>query len=739
MATTNLVITACLSTWSTLVVPVLAEVEGAKGSNLLENVPAEASDLYRSSGNYTICDSDVCKQRARLINASLDRCIDPCEDFYSYACGGWIQNHTIPPSKSSTGTFNLLRDELQETLKRILENMTLVYECQNVTDKAAVAYNACMAVPTSPDRRDVMLELMNASGVVHWPITNETQKVFENSSEVLHMTGISAILSFNVGRDIKMLNSNIIALDQLSFGTVGRNQLIHPEKEENKKIIKAYKYLIETALKFIRPDISEEDLARLSQEIIIFEGQLANMTAPPEERRNIMQIYNRTTIAELQENFTSIPLLDLLQKEFTKANVTLSDNETVELYALNYYQKLDYFLRCTADPTTLYNYAGLKVMLGFGAQVSATFRNASLELNKAISGVVTDKPTWDKCVGTVNNLMPEIVGLLYVEQKFSKQAKKEVEDLAKRLMEVFNETLQNATWMDNVTRAAAEEKLVKMGTKIGYPHWLYNTTYLEELYQFVPEICRNCSFAQVLYWLARNNWIQEILKLRQPYDQDKDWFVGPAVVNAFYNPSSNEMVYPSGILQGVFYEHGLPRSINYGAIGMVVGHEMTHGFDDEGSQFDAYGALKQWWSKDTRKHFEQKAECFISQYGNITDTMANMSLNGQNTVGENIADNGGLRLAFEAFDKLLEEQCENDTRLWGLENITAKQLFFIGHAMVWCSNSRPEYVKQQIQYDPHSPDQYRVNVPMQNLQAFSKIFGCSSNSTMNPKDRCSLW
>ncbi|KAK8755131.1 hypothetical protein V5799_002162 [Amblyomma americanum] len=687
--------------------------------------------------NYTVCDSEECQQRAKLINASLDRCIDPCEDFYQYACGGWINSHEIPPSKSSMGTFRLLRDELQETLKSLLENMTLVYECQNITDKAAVVYNTCMAVPTSEDRLDVMMAIMNASGVPQWPITNDTKGMFQNCTQVLNTTGYFPVLTVNVGRDVKMLNSNVIGLDQIDFG-VGRNQIIHPEKEENKKIIDAYKQLIKTALRFMRPNISETNLTELSEELVNFEGQLANLTAPPEERRDFMQIYNRVTIGELQKNFTHVRLLDLLQKQFSRANITLCDNETVELYALKYYQRLNYFLEC-ADANTLYNYAGLRIMLSFGNHVSKEIRNASFELSKAKTGVVEDKQRWEKCVDIVNDAMPEIVGLLYVQHKFSKEAKKEVEDLARRLIAVFNETLQEADWMDNDTREAAEQKLIKMGRKIGYPDWLYNMSYLEELYRYVPQLHINCSFAEMMRWTSNNRWVREMLKLRKPYDNEAEWLVGPAIVNAFYNPTSNEMVYPSGILQGVFYTYGLPRSINYGAIGMVVGHEMTHGFDDTGSQFDADGALKQWWTNDTRAHFEEKAKCFEYQYGNITDPEANMTLNGKNTVGENIADNGGLRLAFGAYERLLEEGSENDTRLAGLEEFSGQQLFFLANAMVWCSKTRKESLQQEIQYDTHSPDHYRVNIPMANLESFSSTFGCAANSTMNFTERCTLW
>ncbi|XP_077500971.1 neprilysin-1-like isoform X2 [Amblyomma americanum] len=601
MPATSLVIVACLSTWATFTASVLTDADGPKG-------------------NYTVCRSKVCKQRAKLINESLDRSVDPCDDFYSYACGGWIKSHPVPESKSTTGTFRLLHDELQETLKGILESMTLVYECQNITDKAAVAYNACMAVPTSKDRPDVMLKIMNISGLVHWPITEDcTGKLFKNCTEVLNVTGHFPILSVSVGRDVKKLNSNIIGIDQIDFLTVGRNQLIHPDKEENKGIIAAYKQLIKAALSFMRPNISDWELTELSDTIVDFEGQLANLTAPPEERRDFRKIYNRVTIRELQENFTN------------------------------------------------------------------------------------------------------------------------VKDLAKRLMAVFNETLQSAEWMDNETRKTAEAKLAKMGTKIGYPDWLHNTTYLEELYRFVPQLGSNCTFAEMLRFIARNHWVQQILKLPEPYDKDAEWLVGPAFVNAFYNPSNNEMVYPSGVLQGALYKRGLPSSVNYGAIGMVVGHEMTHGFDDMGSQFDADGALKQWWTNDTRAHFEEKAKCFQYQYGNITDQAANMSLNGRNTVGENIADNGGLRMAFRAYNRLLKEGAENETRLAGLEDLSGQQLFFIANGMVWCSNSRPEYLRQLIQYDPHSPHRYRVNVPMGNMEAFSIAFNCPSNSTMILKNRCTLW
>ncbi|XP_049514430.1 neprilysin-1-like [Dermacentor silvarum] len=650
-----------------------------------------------------------------------------------------MSKHNIPESESTTSSFFLLDDKLRETLRDILGNATVVEEGQTATDKAVVVYNACMAVPRLEDRRDVILAIMNASGLSQWPLTYQPKDQKANAEDVLVQTGIATVLSVGVSRNLRNLSSYSVQLDQPDFTTIGRNEIINQTTDYSMPIIKAYKDVIEVALKFMKPNLTDAKLAVLSDKLLDFEGKLANLTAPPEERRDLLEIYHRTTIDELERNFSNIPIRALLQKQFDNVNITLAHNETVELFALKYYEKLNEFLR-RSDVDTLYNYAGLRRMLRWAATVSREFREVSFKLRKVKEGVQVERPRWQICVDEVNDDMPDIVGKLYVERKFSPEAKKEVQDLVRRLMAVFNESLQRFQWMDKTTREAAEAKLTKMATKIGYPDWLFNTTYIEELYKFVPKLLLNGSYGAMMYALSRNHWKQEMLKLRRPYNRDAAWQVGPAVVNAFYSPNANEMMFPSGILQGVFYEHGLPRSINFGAIGTVVGHEMTHGFDDTGSQFDADGALKQWWTKHTRTEFMERTKCFVYEYGNITDMQVNMTLNGKNTVGENIADNGGLRLAFEAYKRLLEVEYKNiDTRLKGLEEFSGEQLFFIANAMVMCTLSRPEYVKEQIQYDPHSPSQYSVNVPISNLADFSNTFNCPANSTMNRKDRCTFW
>lgn len=384
----------------------------------------------------------------------------------------------------------------------------------------------------------------------------------------------------------------------------------------------------------------------------------------------------------------------------------------------------------------------MNTMLYWATSASKSIRNASFELTKAVTGVKRDLERWEKCVGAAKSGMPEAVGNLYVRRKFSKEAKVEVEDLVKKLKDVFKKTLRNAKWMDRKTKYQAKIKLNKMRTKIAYPEWILNSTYLQLLYKHVPNFNLSSSYLTMWKNVTRNNWLISLATLRHKYDPNADWSGGPAVVNAFYSPDGNEMLFPSGILQGPFYQRGLPRSINYGAIGTIVGHELTHGFDDTGSQYDAYGGLRQWWSNSTRKKFDKKSKCFIDQYGKIFDKQANMTLNGKNTVGENIADNGGLKTAFVAFKNTgTGRRKHKETRLQGLEELSEDKLFFIANGMVWCGLVRPELLKDLIQYDGHSPLQYRVNIPMKNNPHFAKVFNCPPGSPMNPRrnETCSLW
>lgn len=694
--------------------------------------------------DYDICDSPVCMQRAMMIKTSIDLCVDPCEDFYSYACGDWTRNHTIPESKSSLASFDILRNELNEDLRRILENMPVVNaDEQKATDKVTLAYKACLAVPEAGDQYKALWDIMNEYGLAQWPLLAEEQQRRAkdlNWTDVLLNVGFSPVLALGVERSNKNSTTRIIALDQITFESVGRNELIHPNKRNSQPIIAAYKKLIAASAMFFKPTITELQAKILANDLVDFEGKLANITKPPEERRDIMALLHETTIGDLERNVSGFPLLKLLQKEFNKVNVTLDEAEAVVLYAMDYYRKMPTFFS-EADPAAVFNYFGLKVMLAWADHASEKIRNASFELQKAVYGVKKPTPRWETCVHLLNNQMKEVIGYLYVTKKLHKDAKIEVKEMIEAVKDAFNETLQSVTWMDADTRREATMKLQRMKSRIGYPDWLLNTTYLEEFYKYMPRLNHSSPFVSVRKSIHENDWKTTLGALRMPYDPDKTWVTGAAVVNAFYS-ERNEIVFPAGILQGVFYQLGLPRSLNFGAIGYVAGHEVTHGFDDMGSQYDAEGQLRQWWTEGTREEFKNKSQCFVQQYGRIYEKDAGMKLNGINTVGENIADNGGLRAAFKAYKKFLQEKAKGkDTRLRGLEELSGEKLFFIAHATIWCSLYRPELLRSLIQYGTHSPGKYRVNVVMANMAEFSTVWNCPAYSPMNPdrSETCSLW
>ncbi|XP_077563112.1 neprilysin-1-like [Haemaphysalis longicornis] len=716
-------------------------------SLLLLSAACAVGHTLPSSGKeeYVVCSSPVCLQRAQEIKESLNKSADPCEDFYAYACGGWIENHNLPESESSYDSFDVVDDALQASLRDILGNVTIGYEGnQNATDKVALAYNACMAVPEAGDQHNVMWKIMNDYGLAEWPIlTKEEQGPVKeiNLTKVLLDVGLDPILKLTVERDSTYITSYVIKLDQISFGKVGRNQLIHPNKEGNKAIIAAYKKLIAVAATFMNPNMTEQQARTLADDTVAFEGTLANFTSPPEERRDVLAIHHRTTIGVLQENFSHFPLLGLLNKEFKKVNLTLTETEPLEIHALDYYKRMTSYLS-EAEPVAVFNYLGLRTILRWAAHASKDFRKALFELDEVVSGVKKDSPRWKKCVRLVNDEMKEVTGYLYVTKYFREEAKMEVEGIIDALKNAFNDTLQKSTWMDADTRYEANLKLQEMHTKIGYPECILNSTCLDEFVKYIPRLNSSTPFLSIWRSIKDNNRKTKLGKLRETFDAEKIWMLGPAVVNAFYNPSGNEMEFPAGILQGVFYQYGLPRSINMGAIGTVAGHELTHGFDDEGSQYDAKGRLREWWSNDSRQKYREKSQCFVEQYGSIYDKEAGMKLNGNNTLGENIADNGGLRAAFKAYKNIIKEECDGeDTRLKGLEELSGEQLFFISNAMVWCNVLRPEEKKYAIQYDAHSPNEYRVNIPMQNMAEFSKQFNCPTHSRMNLErsKTCALW
>lgn len=689
---------------------------------------------------YHVCRTKVCREKAIEIKKTLSRTVRPCDDFYEYVCRGWKKANRIPSDKSAYGAFDVVDEKLSRDLKEILSEIPARRGCrQTVTEKLGIAYNACMANDTAGRRSMRELKAILAErGFKEWPLLRKTKR-FGGYKTVLLKTGMTPLFQFSVTRDTQGLTGNVIEFDQIEFSLIGRNELINPKKGSYRKSVRAYKNLIRTALRVIKPKLKPGTVSVLAEEIFAFESEIAKRTASNEERRNFLKLYKRTTVRGLERKFHGLPLLGLLNKEFKLVNITLNQDEPVGIMAVRYFALATEFLK-RASTRALFNYMGWRAVLRRASYASKEFREAKQDFNRAALGMKTEPPLWKTCVKMMATAMKEVVGRLYVIKKFSERAKRDVEKLLESVRRMFQKRLKRIKWMDEGTKRKAEYKLKNMTPKIGYPSWMLDTKFLEHLYRHLRTFERREPLVRILEEIRANNYKNSLLDLRLPFNTTLSWYTGPALVNAFYSPDKNDMLFPSAILQGVFYQYGLPASLNIGSIGMVFGHEMTHGYDDRGSQFDGDGRLKMWWSKETRKRFMKKANCFVKQYGSIFDKEAGMPLNGKNTVGENIADNGGIRLAFKTYDTLLKTHRTRDVRLPGLEQFSGKQLFFIANAMMWCGKSRMEALRQHIQYDGHSPNRYRVNVPMQNFDAFSRVFKCNKSSVMHPRrTKCILW
>uniref|UniRef100_A0A8C8DLI9 Membrane metallo-endopeptidase-like 1 n=1 Tax=Oryzias sinensis TaxID=183150 RepID=A0A8C8DLI9_9TELE len=356
---------------------------------------------------------------------------------------------------------------------------------------------------------------------------------------------------------------------------------------------------------------------------------------------------------------------------------------------------------------------------------------------QTLYGTTVEDAWWRECVRYVQSSMENAVGALYVRETFAGESKQMVSNLISKIQQAYVETLEELNWMDDASKEKAREKAMAMKEHIGYPDHI-----LEESNQKLDQEYAHLNFSEENYFEnvlenLKSEAHKSLKKLREPVDPDL-WIIGAAVVNAFYSPNRNQIVFPAGILQPPFFSKHQHQALNFGGIGMVIGHEITHGFDDNGRNFDKDGNMLNWWSNYSAEHFKEQSQCMVQQYGNFNWKLAGgQNVSGISTLGENIADNGGVRQAYKAYLKWMEMEGE-EPRLPGLD-MNHRQLFFLNFAQVWCGAYRPEYASQSIKTDSHSPLEYRVLGSLQNFEAFSEAFQCQKGSPMNPELKCRVW
>ncbi|XP_077168912.1 membrane metallo-endopeptidase-like 1 isoform X2 [Paroedura picta] len=696
-----------------------------------------------SPGN--ICTTPGCVTAAARIIQNMDPTAEPCQNFYQYACGGWLNRHVIPETSSRYSIFDILRDELEIILKGVLE--TPGQEGREAFQKAKTLYRSCMN-ESIIERRDSspLLEVLRMIG--GWPVasagwntTKEPNWSLEKKLSLLNSRfNTRVLIDMFVWHDDRDSSRHIIYIDQPSLGMPSRDYYFNDGNCQ--KVREAYLQYMITIAKMIRGDLNVSvDNAFVEEElraVMAFETDIANATVPAEERHDVTLLYHKMTIAELQERFglNGFNWTLFIQEVMASVNTEIGSDEEVVVHGIPYLQELKAIIS-GYSASTIQNYLVWRLVLDRVSGLSRRFKDARANYRKALYGTMVEEARWRECVSYVNTNMENAVGALYVRETFAGKSKRMVRDLIDKIREVFIETLDELQWMDETSKAKAQEKAMAIKEQIGYPDYI-----LEDQNEKLDQEYTNLTFSEHEYFeniLAnlRAGAQKSLRKLRERVDQDL-WLIGAAVVNAFYSPNRNQIVFPAGILQPPFFSKHQPQALNFGGIGMVIGHEITHGFDDNGRNFDKDGNMFDWWSNFSAMHFKDQSRCMIYQYGNYTWELAGgQNVSGISTLGENIADNGGVRQAYKAYLKWVEREGKEPS-LPGLD-LTHEQLFFLNFAQVWCGSYRPEYASQSIKTDVHSPLKYRVMGSLQNFEAFSEAFRCKGGTAMHPAEKCRVW
>uniref|UniRef100_A0A224X8D3 Putative Neprilysin 1 n=1 Tax=Megacormus gertschi TaxID=1843536 RepID=A0A224X8D3_9SCOR len=702
-----------------------------------QNAPVETNTELPSNVTNEECSSDVCSAAADNLKASINDSINPCEDFYSYVCSGWQRDNPIPANMDSYTTFGVLEERIRNELKDMLANTT--FEKSDVRRKMKEFYNSCINNET---RESVGVAPLKAilDKLGGWPLLGKnltgSYSWLESLAYAVRNLSVSPIIVVGVDPDSRNTTRNLIQLDQTLLG-LGRNEMLstNTTDERVQEMITAYKDFIKKSAILLGSKKNENDLDAEIDEMIEFEKALANFTRSEEERRNPISLYNNMTVSELQSALhNKINVTLLLSRIFD--NVTEVTGNTIIVVREFYYMcKVSELLNSTKK-RTIADYIGWNVVREYSSATNMDFRMALLDFKRVLTGVEEETPLEESCVGTTNDYFDFALGNVFINNQFDIDTKAEIENMIDEMKIAFSELLDNNTWMDGESKERARYKLDEMIPMVAFPSWINDTTELNEYYQELGPIHEDTYFENLMC-ITKFNIEDDLGKINELNNRSEDWASGPVVVNAFYNPQANTITFPAGILKYPFYQVGLPPAINFGGVGSVIGHEITHGFDDEGSQYDAEGNLHNWWPSAIRKRFQNETKCFVEQYGSVKDPTTGMMLNGENTLGENMGDNGGIRESFKAYKSYTAKQVHN-IKLPGLD-LTSDQLFFVSYAYVWCANLKPDYLESIIQYNAHNPPRYRVQIPLSNTEEFSQAFNCPANSIMNPEHKCVVW
>jgi putative endopeptidase len=640
----------------------------------------------------------------------LDKSIDPCNDFYAYACSKWLAKNPIPSDRASWGRFDELQQRGQFVVRDILEKAAVDRPGRTVSEQKIGDYYASCMDESAIEKAGTKPLQQDFDSIAKIKSKEELAKEIVR----LHREGADVLFGFDSGSDFKNASQIIAQVDQGGLGMPDRDYYF---KSDPKSVELRNKYVEHVAKMFGLLGDDESKAAAEAKVVMDIETGLAKGALDQTSRRDPQKIYHKMTdqeLAALSPGFNwTIYFEGIGAPRFDSLNVIEPDfiknmQEVVAAHSLDEWK----------------TYLRWHVLHASVTMLPIAFVNENFDFfGKTMQGTKELRPRWKRCVSYANNEVGELVGQVYVKQTFGAEGKERTLAMVGALEKALGEDIKSVTWMGPDTKAQALAKLQAITNRIGY-----------------PDKWRDYSSLQIVRGDALGNSIRanqsdlqfRLDKIGKPLDK-RDWPYPPMTVNATYDPTQNNITFPAGILQPPFYDNQADDAMNFGGIGAVIGHELTHGFDDQGSQFDAEGNLRDWWTASDKKQFEERTDCIKDQYANYV-AIDDLKLNGKLTLGENAADNGGLRIAYMALFSTFAGKEPAP-----IDGLTAEQRFFLGWANVWCQNRTDALSRMLVTVDPHSPSKYRVNGPLSNMPEFREAYHCAATAPMVNQNACRVW
>ncbi|GJJ74948.1 hypothetical protein EMPS_07306 [Entomortierella parvispora] len=719
-------------------------------------------------GKEAVCTTQQCTQIAKDILYDMNPQADPCQDFNEFACGGFNSKSVIPPDQSAIDHFSIDIEKNQLILRSILDvNSSSTPKPSSGDDdvdkrnlaKLQALYSSCMdedrinQVGRKPlqDEIQTVLKLFPISEGN--PTSEQTKTSLAKMLAYLNHMGIPSFVMLTVVRDLKDPSKNSLMVLEGGLGLPAKEYYAAPA------IMTTYETTIRDMFTLVLGEQQQQQQSppsngtnagsgndtwsEVAKSVVDFETQLAGIASNTTDTYDISKMHNPMTVSQLASSTPSVdwPLL---------MNGTLPEDvqapETVIVVSPSYQIRLETFLQ-QASPKALQNYFVWSVIHARAVNLGSEFRQPILDLSATLIGSnsTAAKDRWKGCVAIVDSNIGELSGHYYVKETFTDQIRDQIREMIESTISTYSQVFPNLNWLNKITVDGAIKKLKAIVALIGYSHDKPNDMDPKSLDEYYKDFRVEPddyygNEVRALAWASKMSYS----KLKEPVNKKDTMGFTPPTVNAFYNALYNQIYFLAGILQPPFFHADNPEYVNYGAIGMIAAHEVTHGFDNNGHLFDSEGRLADWWTNTTTAAFNERAQCFVDQYSNFTIKGADgkdYHVNGKLTLPENIADNGGLKQAFNTWQTRYKDDKGGlkNQRLPGLEKYSPEQIFFISFARLWCSVQTPELFLLQILVDPHSPAKYRINGAIQNSVQFANAFNCPANAPMNPTKKCELW